>query len=93
MTATLHTVPGNPDLWWEDGALRAIEHLAATVTSFTAYDLIGLVDEPDHSCRWGSVFAKAKALGIIQRIGYTSSRRPGRSSGVCGVWAATPKGI
>ena len=90
----LHGVPGAPDPWHADGALRAIEHLAALGRSFDAFDVATLMgSEPDHPNHWGSVFAKAKALGLIRKVGYAPSRRPGRVGGVCAVWAsgrATP---
>ena len=87
MTEQLHTIPGTPDPHWESTALSAIETLAKQGQPFTAADLTDLgVTEPDHSCRWGSVFAKAKALGIVRKLGYAASRRPSRSAGVCAVW-------
>lgn len=80
-------IPGTPDPWWESGALTAIEALAKSGQPFTAADLDALgVGQPDHPCRWGSVFAKAKQLGIVRKIGYSASRRPSRSKGVCAVW-------
>ena len=87
--ASLHTILGNADPSWESTALAAIETLAASGRSFTAADLAGLgVVDPDHPCRWGSVMAKAKKLGLVRRIGYRPSPRPSRSAGVCAVWAA-----
>lgn len=81
------TIPGNTDPWWEDGALKAIQTLAATGRNFTAADLTDLgVTDPDHPCRWGSVMAKAKTLGIIVRVGYGPARRTGRNGGVAAIW-------
>lgn len=90
MTTTVSTsIPGTPDPHWEAGAIKAIETLANTGRPFTAADLTDLgVSEPDHPCRWGSVFAKAKALGLIRKTGYGPSRRAGRSGGVCATWRA-----
>lgn len=86
-TATETRIPGTPDPWWEAGAMKAIETLASTGRLFTAADLTDLgVDDPDHPCRWGSVFAKAKQLGLIKKAGYGPSRRAGRSGGVCARW-------
>lgn len=91
MTEQLTRIPGSPDLWWEAGAMKAIETLARTGRQFTAADLTDHgVSEPDHSCRWGSVFAKAKALGLIRKVGYRPSRRAGRNYGVTAVWVGTP---
>lgn len=81
------TIPGNTDGWWESCALAAIETLAKSGRVFTAADLADLgVDTPDHPCRWGSVFAKAKAAGTIVRVGYAPSRTAGRRGGVCAMW-------
>lgn len=88
MTTTAETnIPGNTDTWWEAGAMQAIETLARTGRTFTAADLSDLgVSEPDHPCRWGSVIAKAKKLGLIEKAGYGPSRRAGRNYGVCAQW-------
>lgn len=88
MTAMAATrIPGTPDPWWEASALNAIETLAKTGKPFTAAHLTDLgVTDPDHPCRWGSVFAKAKALGLIRRNGFTRSRRAGRNGGYCLTW-------
>ena len=87
MTTATHTIPGNPDMWWEAGALKAVKALASTGRSFTAADLTDMgVADPDHPNRWGSLFAKAKTLGLIRKVGYEPSRRPGRDKGVCAVW-------
>lgn len=84
------TIPGTVDPWWETTALAAIETLARTGHPFTTSDLteLGVVD-PDHPCRWGSIIAKAKTLGIIQRVGYGTSRRAGRNAGYCSIWTGT----
>lgn len=80
-------IPGNTDPWWEAGALKAIETLATTGRNFTAADLTDLgVAEPDHSCRWGSLFAAAKRCGIVVRVGYAPARRAGRNGGVAAIW-------
>lgn len=75
------------DTWWESGALRAIRAMAATGKEFTASDLTALgVDTPDHPSRWGSVFAKAKQLKLIRKVGYGTSKREGRNGGSCAIW-------
>lgn len=86
---TTHAIRGHPDPAWETNALLAIETLAATGTPFTAADLTLLgIDDPDHPCRWGSVMAKAKTLGLIERVGYGPSPRHSRSGGVTAIWTA-----
>lgn len=71
--------------------MRAIEQLAKTGRRFQAVDVTDLgVGEPDHPNHWGSVFAKAKALGVIEKDGYAQTRRPGRNKSVSAVWRGTP---
>lgn len=80
---------GNPDPWWMSCALSAIGVLAAGGRQFTAADVGELVEPPDHPCRWGSAFARAKALRLIEKVGYRPSPRPTRDGGVCAVWVGT----
>lgn len=88
---TTLTIPArDADSWWLDCATRALVHLAAQGRDFDAYDLTLMgVPDPDHTCRWGSLFAAAKAEGIVVPVGYRPSSRPGRSGGVCRVWRGT----
>lgn len=77
----------HPDGWWEAGALSAIETIAKTGRPFTTPDLTDLgVAEPSHPNHWGGVIAKAKAMGLIVKVGYGTSRRAGRNGGVCATW-------
>lgn len=90
-TITINVADLPTDEWWEDGALRALRALAATGEPFTAPDVLDRgVAEPDHPCRWGSLIAKAKQLGIIVKVGYGISRRTGRNGGVCAIWRGVP---
>lgn len=83
------TIKGNSDPMWETNALLAIDTLAKIGRPFTAYDVAVVMEsEPDHPCRWGSVFAKAKATKLIRKVGYSASHRPGRDGGVCAAWGA-----
>ena len=77
-------IPGSPPPDWEATALAAIDRLAASGRRFVCADLD--VPAPPHAAHWGSVMAKAKALRIVRRVGYTASPRPSRSGGVCAVW-------
>lgn len=82
----------NVDRWWLDCARRALETLAAEGREFTAYDLTQMgVPDPDHSSRFGSLFAAAKAEGLIVPVGYLPSPRPTRSGGVCRSWVGVSK--
>lgn len=77
----------NVDPWWLDGALRAIETLAATGRTFQAYDLVALgVAEPDRPAAWGAAFSAAKAKGLIVRVGYAQSKRPTVRGSACREW-------
>lgn len=77
----------NAEPSWLDCAWRAMRQLAAEGRDFTANDLTEMgVPDPDHSGRWGSLFAAAKAEGLIVPVGYQASRRRSRQGGVCRVW-------
>jgi len=77
----------NVDPWWLDGALRAIETLAATGRTFQAYDLLALgVAEPDRPAAWGAAFYAAKAKGLIESVGYAPSKRPTVRGSACREW-------
>ena len=77
----------NADDWWWKVAMRALTWLAQTHTTFQAYDLTLLgCPDPDHPSRWGALFRSASASGVIEHAGYTQSRRPTRSGGLCRVW-------
>lgn len=73
----LERVDRNTDDWWKACALAGVEHLAATGTPFTAYDVAALgVPEPDHPNRWGAVMNIAARAGTIRAAGYVPSPRP-----------------
>ena len=85
---TVADLPGND--WWATGALAAIETLANTGRYFTSTDVTNLgVAEPDHPNHWGGVFAKAKALGLIVKVGHGTSSRTGRNGGSVSIWTGT----
>lgn len=77
---------------WLSCAEQALAVLIRRGRPFTASDLTELgVPDPDHSSRWGSLFAAAKARGDILPLGYGISRRPGRNSGYCRTWLGIPR--
>lgn len=77
---------------WLSCAEAALAVLIRSGKPFTAHALTELgVPEPDHSARWGSLFAAAKARGDILPLGITISRRPGRNSGYCRQWLGIPR--
>lgn len=77
------------DLEWEADARETLERIAAEGKPFTAYDLTeaDLRNPPNPNC-WGALFRQAATDGVIRRVGFVESRRPGRRHGVCRVWKA-----
>ena len=74
------------DKWWGQ-AMGGISLLASTGESFDAFDLQSVgVGEPDHPNRYGALFRSAATAGVIEKVGFHQSKRPGRSGGVCAVW-------
>ncbi len=76
------------DLDWEADARDALERIARRGQKFTAYDLTEKAElrNPPHPNCWGALFRQAATDGVIRRVGFTESRRPGRKAGVCRVW-------
>lgn len=76
------------DLDWQADALDALRKVAAMGESFDAYSLSekGDLREPPHPNMWGPVFQQAARDGLIRKVGYHESRRPGRKAGLCRVW-------
>lgn len=67
-----------PDEWLtlaEDG----LKHLMATGVPFSQIDLKPLVPEPDKPQRWGSFWAAARAMKLIEAIGWTEHRTSEKS--------------
>ena len=78
------------DLDWGSDARDALEQVARLGKPFDAYDLTEKADlrEPPHKNMWGMVFRQASRDGVIRRVGFHESRRPGRKAGICRVWQA-----
>jgi len=76
------------DLEWESDAREALERVAGEGKPFTAYDLTVKAElrNPPTSGQWGALFRHAAEDGVIRRVGFIESRRPGRRGGVCRVW-------
>ncbi|MDQ5860637.1 MAG: hypothetical protein M3536_00030 [Actinomycetota bacterium] len=76
------------DLEWESDARAALEHVAKEGKPFTAYDLTTKAElrNPPSSGQWGALFRHAAEDGIIRRVGFAESLRPGRNGGLCRVW-------
>lgn len=74
------------DVWWGQ-AMSGIGLLALAGEPFDAFDLQSVgVGEPDHPGRYGALFMSASKAGVIEKVGFHQSKRPGRSGGVCAVW-------
>lgn len=78
------------DLDWSADALDALVKVASEGKPFDAYSLTekAALREPPHPNCWGILFRQASKDGLIQRVGFHESRRPGRKHGVCRVWRA-----
>lgn len=78
------------DLEWSTDAREALERVARLGKPFDAFDLTVKADlrEPPNANMWGTVFRQASKDGVIRRVGFHESRRPGRKAGICRVWAA-----
>lgn len=78
------------DLEWEADAREALERVAKAGEPFTAYDLTVKAElrNPPHPNCWGVLFRHAAEDGVIRRVGFAESRRPGRKNGLCRVWRA-----
>jgi hypothetical protein len=78
------------DLDWESDAREALECVAREGLPFTAYDLTekAKLRNPGHPNQWGALFKQAAVDGVIRRVGFVESRRPGRKHGLCRLWKA-----
>lgn len=76
------------DTGWSSDAMDALQRVAAEGKPFDAYDLTQKANlrEPHHPNCWGILFRQASKDGLIRRVGFHESRRPGRKHGVCRVW-------
>ena len=76
------------DCHWESDARAALEQVAKQGHPFTAFDLTEKAElrNPPHSGQWGALFKQAATDGVIRRVGFVESRRPGRRSGICRLW-------
>lgn len=82
------------DPWWAEGALRAIEALAASGRIFSCSDLRDdpySIPDPPHTAHWGVIFARARAEGICRPVGYIAARTPSRNAGVQRLWRGTQR--
>lgn len=84
--ATANTPPD-----WATACRAAIELMAKRGVPFQAADLIteGLVDEPDHTARWGAAFLAAARAGVIEEAGYVRSKRATVHGSICKQWTGT----
>lgn len=78
------------DLDWSADAHDALLRVAAEGKPFDAYTLTERAElrEPPHPNMWGTLFRQAARDGLIRRVGFHESRRPGRRSGICRIWKA-----
>jgi hypothetical protein len=74
------------DKAWGEGALEALEQLAAHGLEFTADALLQLVGQPSSRGAVGGVFKKAAKAGLIHCVGVTTSQRISRHGGLQRIW-------
>lgn len=76
---------------WGTACRAAIEVMARRGVPFQAADLIaeGLVDEPDHTARWGAAFNSAARAGVIEEAGFVKSKRATVHGSICKQWIGT----
>lgn len=87
--ALLDPFGGHPDRWRLDGAMRALQTLAATGRDFVLDELREppyALPEPHHANQWGSLAAVARRAGVITPVGYAASKVPSRRGSVVRVW-------
>lgn len=91
-------LPGRPGVvldagTWAQVCDAAIEELAATGRDFRASDVIALgVPDAPHPSMWGPRFLAAKAAGLIERVGYSTSGRPTTHRSAVGLWRGVRRG-
>lgn len=73
-----HTAFDNADTWWKSCAEQALKVLADTGRPFTVDQVALLVPKPDHSCRFGALFAAAVRREQIALVGAQISAEDGR---------------
>jgi hypothetical protein len=78
------------DLDWIYDARMALAKVARMGKPFDAYTLTEVAElrDPPNKNMWGTLFRQAAKDGVIRRVGFHESRRPGRRSGVCRIWEA-----
>ncbi|MEU6661213.1 hypothetical protein [Streptomyces sp. NPDC046821] len=81
----------NTDVDWATACRAAIEVMARRGVPFQAADLIaeGLVDEPDHTARWGAAFNAAARAGLIEEAGFVKSKRATVHKSICKQWTGS----
>jgi len=78
----------NEDRPWRSCFDQALSHLARTGQTFTSEDCLNLMGDipADHPNRIGAAMYAAARSGRIELVGYTTSRRPSRHSGLLREW-------
>ncbi|GAA2618894.1 hypothetical protein SMC26_40430 [Actinomadura fulvescens] len=76
--------------WWAQ-AWAAAEAEAASGRVFAAYDLCTRhgVPDPESVNRWGALFTKLRAAGVIDRYDYAPSGRPTVRGSAASRWRGT----
>lgn len=81
------------DTDWSADAVATIIELSHTQSTFTADDLAREMRKPPHGNMVGAAFSAAKAQGLIEPAGYTTSNTPSRHHGVIRTWRRKREGV
>jgi hypothetical protein len=87
------TIRNASDYWWQAACIAGRE-LAETGKDFTSYELTYppfCVPEPDHPNRWGGLIGHLRAEGLIEPVGWDSSKRGSSKGSGLRVWRGTEK--
>lgn len=76
-----------PEPTWYATAHAALNRLARSGDSFTAFDLTEAgVGQPEHPSQWGALFREAHRDGVITPVGFLESQRPSRHKAIVRLW-------
>jgi Transcription factor WhiB len=74
---------------WSEIAWDELVDLARSRADFTAYDLVDRAGAPTSPGAVGAVIRQASRQGLIEAVGYTTSRRISRHNGLHRIWRGT----
>lgn len=78
---------------WTAIVRPVFEATAATGRRFTSFEVAdehNLPDPPKPKCQWGMFIRTLTVEGLIERVGYDDSARPGGRHSSVKIWRGTP---